>query len=250
MSGQGRPSRYTRSFGGHDRRACIVTVLLRDAPSCAWRGLFRTDADDTPVAVDWQESVELADQAGLQVVRPARAAGRAGPRRAWTCPPATTRAGGSACSPTTATSSASGSRTPRSTRSSSTYVDEKAEAGDDATVPSEVTDTWQTWSDDGGDHGYSTEVGDEAVLVYGSGARSRTSRAYLGLLYHAGLRSVGVGSAPSPRRAACGRRRAAPGRPSPAPRRAPSSASDSSSGACRRPRGCAPPRCSSSRASS
>ena len=61
------------------------------------------------------------------------------------------------------------------------YVDEKAEAGDDAGVASEVTDTWQTWSDDGGDHGYATELDDEAVLVYGS-APVDDIESYLGLL--------------------------------------------------------------------
>ena len=61
------------------------------------------------------------------------------------------------------------------------YVDEKAEAGDDARVASDVTDTWQTWSDDGGDHGYATELGDEAVLVYGS-APVDDLESYLGLL--------------------------------------------------------------------
>ena len=61
------------------------------------------------------------------------------------------------------------------------YVDEKAEAGDDASVASDVTDTWQTWSDDGGDHGYATELGDEAVLVYGS-APVDDLESYLGLL--------------------------------------------------------------------
>ena len=61
------------------------------------------------------------------------------------------------------------------------YVDEDAEAGADATVTSEISDTWQTWSDDGGDVGYSTELGDEALLVYGS-APAEDVEAYLGLL--------------------------------------------------------------------
>ena len=61
------------------------------------------------------------------------------------------------------------------------YVDEEAEAGDDASVTSDITDTWQTWSDSGGDHGFSTEVGDEAVLVYGS-APVEDIETYLGLL--------------------------------------------------------------------
>ena len=49
-----------------------------------------------------------------------------------------------------------------------TYVDEDAEQGDDATIASDVTDTWQTWSDGGGDHGFSTDVDDQALLVFGS----------------------------------------------------------------------------------
>ena len=63
-----QPSRYTRSFSGMVG-ALIVTVLFVLA-YVVWRGLFRTDVDTTPVAVDWQDSVELADQAGLDVVRP------------------------------------------------------------------------------------------------------------------------------------------------------------------------------------
>ena len=62
-----------------------------------------------------------------------------------------------------------------------TYVDERAEAGDETTVASDVSDTWQTWSDDGGDHGFSTELDDDAVLVYGS-APVEDIEAYLGLL--------------------------------------------------------------------
>ena len=68
MSGQGQPSRYTRSFSGMTG-ALIVTVLAVLA-FVAWRGLFRSDVDDTPEAVDWQESVELAEQADLRVVHP------------------------------------------------------------------------------------------------------------------------------------------------------------------------------------
>ena len=41
--------------------------------------------------------------------------------------------------------------------------------------------SWQTWSDDGGDHGYSTELGDDALLVYGS-APVADIETYLGLL--------------------------------------------------------------------
>ena len=47
-------------------------------------------------------------------------------------------------------------------------LDEDAVEGDEVTVPSDLADTWTTWSDDGGDTGYAAELGDETVLVYGS----------------------------------------------------------------------------------
>ncbi len=178
MSEQGRPSRYTRSFGGM-AGALIVTVLFVIA-FVTWRGLFRTDTDDTPQAVDWQESVELADQAGLQVVRPRELPA------GWTATSVDLRAGDD---PRWGLGVLTGDGDFVGIRQQDTsvdalveqYVDEKAEAGDDASVASDVTDTWQTWSDSGGDHGFSTEVGDEAVLVYGS-ASVEEIEAYLGLL--------------------------------------------------------------------
>ena len=68
MSGQGQPSRYTRSFNGMTG-ALIVTVLAVLA-FVAWRGLWRSDVDNEPEAVDWQARVELAQQADLRVVHP------------------------------------------------------------------------------------------------------------------------------------------------------------------------------------
>lgn len=178
MSGQGRPSRYTRSFGGMVG-ALIVTVLFVIA-FVTWRGLFRTDTDDTPQAVEWQESVELADGAGLQVVRPRELP------EGWTATSVELKAGDDprwGLGVLTDDGDFVGIRQQDTSVDAlvELYVDENAEAGKDATVPSEVTDTWQTWSDDGGDHGFSTEVGDEVVLVYGS-APVEDIESYLGLL--------------------------------------------------------------------
>ncbi|WP_157829644.1 DUF4245 domain-containing protein [Nocardioides alpinus] len=179
MSGQERPSRYTRSFSGMIG-ALIVTVLFVLA-FVAWRGLFRTDVDNTPVAVDWQESVELAEQVGLQVVHPRELPA------GWTATSVDPYFGSDdprwGLGVLTEDGDFIGIRQEDSSADdlAERYVDEKAEAGEDATVPSEVTDTWQTYSDDGGDHGYATELGDEAVLVYGS-APVEDIEAYLGLL--------------------------------------------------------------------
>ena len=179
VSGQeGQPSRYNRSFGGMTG-ALIVTVLFVVA-FVTWRGLFRTDTDDTPVPVDWQESVELADQAGLQVVRPRQLPA------GWIATSVDLRAGDEprwGLGVLTDEGDFVGIRQQDTSVDAlvEQYVDEKAEAGEDASVDSEITDTWQTWSDPGGDHGWSTEVGDDAVLVYGS-APVADIVAYLGLL--------------------------------------------------------------------
>ncbi|WP_162254120.1 DUF4245 domain-containing protein [Nocardioides sp. Soil774] len=178
MSGQGRPSRYNRSFNGMVG-ALIVTVLFV-VSFVVWRGLFRTDVDDTPVAVDWQESVKLAEQADLRVVHP-----RALPD-GWTATSTDLSAGDDprwALGVLTAEGDFVGIRQQDSSVDDlvDLYVDEEAEQGDDAQVTSEVADTWQTFSDDGGDHGFAAEIGDEAVLVYGS-APVDEIEAYLGTL--------------------------------------------------------------------
>ena len=145
-----------------------------------WRGLFRTDTDDTPRAVDWQESVELADQAGLEVVRPRELPA------GWTATSVELEAGDDprwGLGVLTDDGDFVGIRQQDTSVDAlvELYVDEKAEAGDDVEVASDVADTWQTWSDSGGDHAYSTEVGDEAVLVYGS-APVEDLEEYVGLL--------------------------------------------------------------------
>jgi hypothetical protein len=173
-----QPSRYTRSFSGMVG-ALIVTVLFVLA-YVLWRGIFRTDVDDTPVAVDWQDSVELADQAGLDVVHPRELPA------GWTATSVELFAGDEprwGLGVLTDDGHFIGIRQQDTSVDElvQVYVDEKAEAGAAARVASGVTDTWQTWSDDGGDHGYSAELDDDAVLVYGS-APVDDIEAYLGLL--------------------------------------------------------------------
>ena len=179
VSGQGQPSRYTRSFSGMVG-ALIVTVLVVLA-FVAWRGLFRTEVDNTAVAVDWEESVELAQQVDLQVVHPRELP------TGWIATSVDPSFGGDdprwGMGVLTADGDFIGIRQEDASADdlAEVYVDEDAEAGEDAAVPSEVTDTWQTWSDEGGDHGYSTELDDDAVLVYGS-APVEDIETYIGLL--------------------------------------------------------------------
>lgn len=173
-----QPSRYTRSFSGMTG-ALIVTVLFVLA-FVIWRGLFRGDTDDTPEAVDWQESVAIAEQADLSIVHPRELPA------GWTATSVDLFAGDDprwGLGVLTDEGRFIGIRQQDASVDElvETYVDEKAEAGADATVDSEITDTWQTWSDDGGDHGYSTELDDDALLVYGS-APVEDIETYLGLL--------------------------------------------------------------------
>lgn len=49
-----------------------------------------------------------------------------------------------------------------------TTIDEDAVEGEPLTLDSAVGSTWQTWTDEGGDTGYSIEYDDQTVLVYGS----------------------------------------------------------------------------------
>ncbi|NYE35397.1 hypothetical protein F4692_000501 [Nocardioides cavernae] len=173
-----QPSRYNRSFSGMTG-ALIVTVVVVVA-FVAWRSLFRGETDDTVVPVDWRDSVEVAQGANLRVVHPRELPD------GWTATSVDLRAGDDprwGLGVLTDEGRFVGIRQQDTSVDElvRSYVDEKAEAGDDATVESEITDTWQTWSDSGGDHGFSTEVDDEAVLVYGS-APVEDIEAYLGLL--------------------------------------------------------------------
>ena len=178
MSAQGQPSRYTRSFGGMTG-ALIVTVVAVVA-FVAWRGLFRGEVDDSPQPVDWQDSVSVAEEAGYAVVHPSELP------EGWIATSADLVAVGDArwgLGLLTVDGDFVGVRQQDTSVDDlvETYVDEKAEPGDDAQVASEVADTWQTWSDDGGDHGFSTELGDESLLVYGS-APVEDIEALVGLL--------------------------------------------------------------------
>ena len=170
--------RYQRSFNGLIG-AMIVTVLFVLA-FVGWRSLFRNDVDERVEPVDWTESVQVARQAGLDVVRPRELPA------GWTATSVDLRAGDEprwGLGVLTDEGRFVGIRQQDTSVSDlvETYVDEDASEGDEVRVGSAVSDTWQTWSDDGGDHGYSAEVGDDVVLVYGS-APTADIEAYLALL--------------------------------------------------------------------
>lgn len=160
-----QPSRYTRSFSGMVG-ALIVTVVFVLA-FVGWRALFRGEAESVVPEVDWQESVELADEAGFAVVRPSELPA------GWQATSVDLVAVGDprwGLGVLTDGEDFIGIRQEDGSIDElvRSYVDEDAAEGEEATVDSEVTSTWRTWSDDGGDHGYTTELGDVSLLVYGS----------------------------------------------------------------------------------
>ncbi len=160
-----QPSRYTRSFNGMIGALLITMVFVM--AFVLWRAIFRADVDNGSPTVEWQESVGLAESAGLEVVHP-----RDLPK-GWKATSVDLFAGDDprwGLGVLTDEGDFIGIR--QEDRSIDdlvvAYIDEKATEGDEVTVASDVASTWQTWSDDGGDHGFSTELEGETLLVYGS----------------------------------------------------------------------------------
>lgn len=173
-----QPSRYTRSFNG--MVGALVVTILFVLVFVGWRALFRSDADEAMPSVEWQESVELAGTAGLSVVHP-----RDLPE-GWRATSVDLFAGDEprwGLGVLTDDGDFIGIR--QEDRSVDElverYVDEEPAEGDEVSLTSDVASTWQTWSDDGGDHGYATELGDESLLVYGS-ASEQEIEDYIGTL--------------------------------------------------------------------
>lgn len=176
--GANQPSRYQRSFSGMVG-AMLVTLLVVLA-FVGWRALFRPDVENEPEPIDWQESVSLAEEAGLRVVHPEQLP------EGWIATTVDLRAGDIprwGLGVLTDEGDYIGIRQEDSSIEElvRTYIDKDYVDGEAAQVDSDVADTWETWSDAGGDHGYSTEVDDDAVLVYGS-APVEDIEAYVGML--------------------------------------------------------------------
>lgn len=173
-----QPSRHQRSFSGMVG-AMLVTLLFVMA-FVGWRAIFRTDVEVEPESLDWQENVQVAEQAGLRVVHPEEMP------EGWIATTVDLRAGDIprwGLGVLTDEGDYIGIRQEDSSIEElvRTYIDKDYVRGTPARIQSDVADTWDTWSDAGGDHGYSTEVGDDAVLVYGS-APVEDIEAYVGLL--------------------------------------------------------------------
>ncbi len=166
-----RPSRYDRNFGGL-LAAMLVTVLFVGG-YVGFRALTRDQPELDP-DVDYASCVAYLQEADVTRRLSAGAAvGLAGQRH----PLRPRQPTGVADRPASRTrTSSSGWSSSRSDVDDllTQYVDESPRQGDDASPENGLGATsWQTWSDAGGDHAFSTELSSgplagQTLLVYGS----------------------------------------------------------------------------------
>lgn len=145
----------------------MIVVVVVIVGFVVFRSVFRDDVSVEPDAVDYLESVDLAREAGFDVVHPTSLPS------GWTATSVDLAAGDR---PEWGLGVLTGSGAFVGLRQADasvdelldTYVDKEAVEGDPVEVAPAVAPRWATWSDDGGDRGYTAEVGDDTVLVYGS----------------------------------------------------------------------------------
>lgn len=168
-----RPGRYQRSTSGMVG-ALLVTLLVIGA-FVAFRALNRTNLDVKPTRVDYLAQVRYAQQAGTDVVYPARLP------PTWTATQVTFSPGsppGFELSMLTQGNAYVGFvESPRSVPDLlGTYVDPDATAGAPVTVGGSVLTRWDTWTDGSGDTALTGSVGrgkkQVSLLVFGTATRS------------------------------------------------------------------------------
>ncbi len=158
-----QPGRYQRSTGGFVGALVIAIAVI--LAFVAFRALTRDDLDVNTETVDYVEAVQAAQSADWQVVYPSslpqgwRATSvEVDPPRTW------------ALGFLTSDGRFVGVAQQRVSldRMLETYVDENPQPGRAVSLDSSVGGPWKSWSDSGGDHALSTEVGKDTLLVYGS----------------------------------------------------------------------------------
>lgn len=163
----GTPGRYDRSFGGLIGSMIVLVVAV--LAIVVFRSVFRDTPEYTPEDIDYRELVVSVQQAGLKPVYPAQLAD------GWSVKDATFAAAADRPSFdlvfSTDDEHTAGVHQEDASADSlvATYVGEDATEDDGAEVTTDVG-TWTGWTDTDGDHAWTTEVGDDTVLVYSSGS--------------------------------------------------------------------------------
>ncbi|MFJ9314889.1 DUF4245 family protein [Pimelobacter simplex] len=169
----GRPGRYQRSFNGLIS-SLLVTVLVIGG-LLYFMGAFRNSTEIEPEAVDYLETVQSAQQAGLTPVYPSALP------KGWIATGVDVTP--SAEDPVFMIRMLSDDerfvavRQERATSSAllTKWVDEETQAGAGYTVPASVAAPvareWKGYTDKGGDSAYVAKVGENTVLVFGSASK-------------------------------------------------------------------------------
>lgn len=160
----GRPGRYERSFGGLIG-SMIVLVLVVFA-IVVFRGTYRDTPEYTPSDVDYDALVESVQEAGLGPVHALELPA------GWSVKDASYRPGERPVLDVVfATDDERTVGIHQEDASEQDLLDTHVgeEATETGATLTTAVGTWTGWIDSDDDHAWTTEVGDETVLVYSSG---------------------------------------------------------------------------------
>ena len=166
-----QPGRYQRTTGGFVGSLVVAVAVI--LAFVAFRALTRDDLDVPTESVDYPEAVQAAQSADWQVVYPSSlpqgwkaTSVDVDPPRAW------------GLGFLTEDGRFVGVAQQRGSLDQmlQTYVDEHPRPGGAATLQTSVGGPWKSWSDSGGDHALSTDVGKDTLLIYGSADESDLER--------------------------------------------------------------------------
>jgi len=164
-SQSGRPGPYQRSTGGLIGAILVLVVVV--LAIVVFRGIFRTTPEYESPDIDYLSLVTTLQESGLEPVYPPALPD------GWTVKDAAFTPGDSPVFDLTFATdderTAGLHQEDTSDRELITqYVGEDA-TEDDREPLTTALGSWTPWTDTDGDHAYTTEIGDDTVLVYSSG---------------------------------------------------------------------------------
>ncbi|MDF1605378.1 DUF4245 family protein [Nocardioides sp. YIM 152315] len=160
----GKPGRYQRSFGG--LVGSMIVLVLVVFGIIVFRGTFRDTPEYEPADIDYVEMVTSIQQLGLEPVYPPALPD------GWTVKDASFESGDRpAIDLVFATDDDHTAGIHQADESESTLLGTYVGDGASETGETLTTDlaTWTGWDDTDDDHAWTTELGDDTVLVYSSG---------------------------------------------------------------------------------
>lgn len=165
----GKAGRYQRSVTGLVT-SLVVTVIGLGA-LLYFTGIFRNDLEIKPEAIDYLETVESAQQAGLVPVYPATLP------EGWIATGVEIEPGDDPVFMLRMLTDENRFVAVRKEDATipgmlAAWVDDEAQVADGYTVPDDVQSpvarTWKGYTDEGGDTAFGAELGEETLLVFGS----------------------------------------------------------------------------------